>query len=76
MSNYFTSGTKREDSCIDINMFVTNINMFATHNILNLLDEALEVRGTFLDNTAKGCIKAWHKGLTNQVEAIVGAGSN
>ena len=40
--------------------------------ILNLLDEGLNLRGTFLDISTKSCGKVWHKGLTYQVDRIVG----
>ena len=73
---YFTSGIKREHSCIDINTFVTNVNVLVTHNILNLLDEGLSVSGAFLDISTKSCDKVWVKGLTYQVYRFLGVGSN
>ena len=55
------SGFKLGDSCI-------NQHVFVTHNIVNLLDEGLEVRGVFLDISSKGCDKVWNKGLTYQMQ--------
>ena len=49
------SGFKREDSCI-------NQLISITHDILNLLDEGLEVRGVFLD-ISKAFNKVWLEGL-------------
>ena len=49
------SGFKPGDSCI-------NQLISITHDILNLLDEDLEVRGVFLD-ISKAFDKVWHKGL-------------
>ena len=50
-------GFKRGDSCI-------NQPIFITHNILNLLDKGLEVRGVFLD-ISKTFDKVWHEGFIN-----------
>ena len=55
------AGFKLVDSCI-------NQHIFVTHNIVNLLDEGLEVRGIFPDISTKGCDKVWHKGLTYQMQ--------
>ena len=49
------SGFKGEDSCI-------NQLISITHDILNLLDEGLEVRGVFL-YISKAFDKVWHEGL-------------
>ena len=49
------SGFKRGDSCI-------NQLISITHDILNLLDEGLEVRGVFLD-ISKAFDKVWHEVL-------------
>ena len=45
-----------------------NQHIFVTHNIVNLLDEGLEVRGVFLDISTKGCDKVWHRGLTYKMQ--------
>ena len=49
------SGFKHGDSCI-------NQLISTTHDIFNLLDEGLELRGVFLD-ISKAFNKVWHKGL-------------
>ena len=56
------SGFKRGDSCI-------NQLISITHDILNLLDEGLEVRGVFLD-ISKAFDKVWHKGLIYKLQQI------
>ena len=50
------------DSCI-------NQLISITHDILNLLDEGLEVRGVFLD-ISKAFDKVWHKGLIYKLQQI------
>ena len=54
------SGFKRGDFCI-------NQLISSTHDILNSLDESLEVRGVFLDNS-KAFGKVWHKALIYKLQ--------
>ena len=56
------SGFKRGDSCI-------NQLISITHDIWNLLDEGLEVRGLFLD-ISKAFNKVWCEGLIYKLQQI------